>query len=221
MRRLLVPLIFGFGGVAVLVALSLWQVQRLAWKEALIAEFDAKKDAVAVALPEEADPERDAYMAVRAEGAFGEGVAHVLTSQKPGGPGFLVVQAFETDGRRILVDRGYIGETEKNLDWDAGPVVVEGNLVWPNETDGFTPKPNLERNIWFARDVDLMAEALGTELVMIAARAPTGEPSPRPVPLGHGLPNNHLQYAITWGLLAVVWLAMTLYLLVRIRRNTV
>ena len=221
MRRYLVPVIFGFGGFAVLVGLCLWQVQRLEWKRGLIAEFEARKDAVAVALPEAPEMPGDQYLAVRAEGVFGDPVAHVLTSDKFDGPGFRVVQVFVTDGRRVLVDRGYIGETEKNLDWAVGPLTVEGNLVWPNETDSFTPAPNPERNIWFARDVELMAEALGAEPVMISARAPTGDPSPRALPLGHGLPNNHLQYAITWASLAAVWLAMTTYLLVRIRRNTV
>ncbi|MEM7669843.1 MAG: SURF1 family cytochrome oxidase biogenesis protein, partial [Pseudomonadota bacterium] len=36
MRRLVVPLLFGLGGVAILVSLAVWQMQRLAWKEALI-----------------------------------------------------------------------------------------------------------------------------------------------------------------------------------------
>ena len=215
------PILFGFGGVAVLLALCIWQVQRLGWKQDLIAEFEARKAAAAVVLPTDVDPARDAYLAVLAEGTFTPEVAHVLTSQSPGGPGYLVVQAFETGGRRVMVDRGYIGETEKNATRDAGPMVVEGNLVWPRETDSFTPDPNRERNIWFARDVDLMAQALNTEPVMIVARTRTGDPAPRPIPLGHGLPNNHLQYAITWGLIALLWLAMTLYLLVRIRRNTV
>jgi len=221
MRRVLIPLIFGLGGFAVLVGLSYWQVQRLAWKEGRIAAFAATKDGGAVALPAEVDPEGDAYLAVRAEGVFHDGIAHVLTSEKGVGPGFRVVQVFETDARRILVDRGFVLEAGKDTALAAGPMEVEGNLVWPNETDGFTPMPNLERNIWFARNVELMAEALGTEPVMIAARVKTGEPSPTPLPLGHGLSNNHLQYAITWAALAAVWLAMSIYLLIRIRRNTV
>ncbi|MHA3977965.1 SURF1 family protein [Halovulum sp. GXIMD14794] len=219
-RRLLVPLLFGLGGAAVLIALCVWQVQRLQWKEGMLAEIDARMAEAAGPLPEAPSPGEDRYAPVTVDGTFGEGALHVLTSQRQGGPGYLVVQAFETgDGRRILVDRGYVTETDKAAVFDAGPVSVSGLLVWPRETDMFTPEPNLERNIWFARDVDLMSEALGTEPVLIVASQPTGDPSPRPVPVGVDIPNNHLSYAVTWGLLAALWLAMTGYLVYRITRT--
>ena len=50
-----------------------------------------------------------------------------------------------------------------------GPITVEGALRWPQETDRFTSDPDREKNIWFARDVPLMAAALGTEPVMLVA----------------------------------------------------
>lgn len=220
MRRLVVPLIFGLGGAAVLVALCVWQVQRLHWKEGMLAEISARMEQPAGPLPDAPSAEADRYAKIAVDGQFADGALHVLTSQRQGGPGYLVVQPFETgDGRRILVDRGYVTETEKAAVFDAGPVTVTGHLVWPRETDMFTPEPNLERNIWFARDVDRMAEALGTEPVLVVASAPTGDPSPRPVPVGIDIPNNHLSYAITWGLLAALWLAMTAYLVYRITRT--
>jgi surfeit locus 1 family protein len=51
-----------------------------------------------------------------------------------------------------------------------GTVTVTGNLHWPEEVDGFTPEPDLARNIWYARDVDALAAHLGTEPVLIVAR---------------------------------------------------
>lgn len=221
MRRLL-PLIFGFGGTAILVWLAVWQVQRLEWKEGLIAAIEARIGDPPVDLPAEPDPVRDAYLAVRVTGAFEDGELHVLTSERPEGPGFRVIAPFRTeDGRRVMVDRGYIPEADKKHARPPGPAEVTGNLAWPRETGRFTPEPNLERNIWFARDVAAMAAALDTAPVLIVARSPTGDPGPRPSPVSPNLPNNHLQYAITWALTAACWLAMTLYLLYRIRRNTV
>lgn len=220
MRRLLVPLIFGLGGTAILVVLAVWQVQRLAWKEALIADLAARATQSPVGVPTAPDPVRDALLSVAAEGRFVGPALHVLTSAKFEGPGFRVVMAFETDGRRLLVDRGFVREEVKDQPLDPGPVTVTGALFWPNETDSFTPEPNLERNIWFARNLETMSRVLETEPVMIVARAPTGTPSPLPQPVGVDVPNNHLQYAITWSLLAICWLGMTGYLVYRIRRNT-
>ncbi|MEM7613728.1 MAG: SURF1 family protein, partial [Pseudomonadota bacterium] len=209
-------------GFAILVSLAVWQLQRLAWKEALIAEMSGRMAAAPVDLPGAPEEAAHGFLSVLVEGAFVGEPLHVLTSAKPGGPGFRVVRGFETlDGRRILVDRGYMPEAEKDAAWAEGRMVVQGTLLWPNETDSFTPEPNLARNIWFARDLDAMAEALGTEPLLISAQQPTGEPSPRPLRVGVNLSNNHLQYAITWSLLAVLWLAMTLYLVYRIRRNSI
>lgn len=222
MRRLWLPLVFGLGGFAILVSLAVWQVQRLAWKEALISQISARMAAPASDVPEDPQEGRDGFLTVVTTGAFTGGALHVLTSAKPEGPGFRVVSPFETvDGRRLMVDRGYIPEAEKDTVFAKGPLQITGTLLWPNETDGFTPDPNLTRNIWFARDLPRMAEALGTEPILIVASQPTGTPSPRPRRVGVNLPNNHLQYAITWSLLAVFWLAMTGYLLYRLRRNTV
>jgi len=220
MRRLIVPLIFGFGGAALLVMLCVWQVQRLQWKQGVLAEISLRMEQDAGPLPAAPSDETDRYAPVVVEGVFNGEALHVLTSQRQGGPGYLVVQALETgDGRRILVDRGYVTETDKTAVFDAGPATVTGHLAWPRETDMFTPDANLERNIWFARDVDAMSEVLGTEPVLVVASLPTGDPSPRPVPVGIDIPNNHLSYAITWGLLAALWLAMTVYLVYRITRT--
>ena len=114
MRGVIFALLFGLGGAGVLVSLGFWQVQRLAWKEGVIAELDARLAAAPVPLPEAPTEARDEYLRVALEGRFGPEELHVLTSAKPWGPGFRVISAFETtDGRRVLVDRGYLPETEK------------------------------------------------------------------------------------------------------------
>ena len=221
-KQLLLIVFFGLGGSAALVALSVWQVQRLAWKEDLIARIETRMRAEPTGLPETPTQAEDNFLSVRVTGSFGAEALHMLTSARPGGPGYKVIAPLETDeGRRVLVDRGYIPEADADKPLDLGPVTVTGTLLWPDEADSFTPDPNLERNIWFAREPERMAEALNTEPVLIVANAPTGAPSPRPQPVGVNLPNNHLQYAITWALLAVLWLGMTGYFVYRARRGTV
>ena len=60
---------------------------------------------------------------------------------------------------------------QKDSDPPTGTVTVTGNLQWPQETDSFTPEPDLRKNIWFARDVPAMAAALDTREVLVVARA--------------------------------------------------
>jgi surfeit locus 1 family protein len=220
-RRIWQALVFGLGGTAILVSLGVWQVQRLTWKEGLIAELEAKLAEAPVALPETPTELRDEYTRVRVGGRFGPEELHVITSARPWGPGFRVIAPFETeDGRRVLVDRGYVPDEAKDAPRSPGEATVTGALLWPDETGFDTPEPDLGANIWFARDAAAMAEALGTAPVMIVAEdgAAEGEfPAARPVTVN--LRNDHLQYAVTWFSLAVIWLVMTAVVLVRLRRR--
>ena len=85
------------------------------------------------------------------------------------------------------------------------------------------PEPDRTGNIWFARDLPVMAAALGTAPVLVVASGIRPDPPhmPEPLRLAANVPNDHLEYAITWFSLAAVWLAMTAYLIWRIRRRTV
>jgi surfeit locus 1 family protein len=221
MNRALFLIIIGLGGVAILCALGLWQMQRLAWKQGVISGIDARIHADPVALPTVPDVDVDAYLPVTANGAFSGDTLRVLVSQKTAGAGYRLITAFETAGRRVLVDRGFVPVDVKDVTTSADVITVTGNLQWPQETDGFTPAADTENNIWFARDVPAMAATLSTEPVLIVARELTPpDPAVAPFPVDTSrIPNDHLQYAITWFSLAAIWLAMSA-LFLRRRRAT-
>jgi surfeit locus 1 family protein len=220
-RRMILPLLFGLVGAAILIGLGTWQVQRLQWKQGLIADAEAKIAMPAVALPAQPDPVADRYLSVTVQGRFLGPEAHVLTSIQGQGPGFLVIAAYQTDdGRRILVDRGFVPETAKTAPRPPREVAVTGNLNWPDDVNSATPPPDEGRGIWFGRDVAAMASALGTEPLMLVARSDTGD-GVQAQPVSATFRNDHLGYAITWFSLAVVWLGMTVSYLWRIRRRNV
>lgn len=219
-RRVVAAAIFGLAGTAVLVGLGVWQLQRMEWKEGIIAALEARLAAAPVPVPTDAEPRRDDFLRVRVEGALGEDELRVLTSLKPHGPGYRIIAPVElADGRRILADLGYVPEAMGEPAARPGPrpqrVALTGALYWPEETDGFTPEPDLARNIWFARDLAPMAEALGTEPLLVIAEAHDLGDWPQPRRLGINLPNDHLQYAVTWFSLALIWAVMSVLLIRR------
>ncbi len=223
MGRVVAIVLFGLVGVGILAVLGVWQVQRLAWKEAVLADIAARIDAAPVGLPEELERDRDRYLPVAAEGQFEGDAVRVLVSVQGSGPGFRLIQAFRTEGRRVLVDRGFLADGVAEPPAPVGTVTVTGNLHWPDEVDSFTPAPDLVRNQWFARDVDALATYLDTEPVFIVLRemsVPDTPLTPLPVTI-EGIPNNHLGYAIQWFGLALVWLGMTAFLLWRITRRQI
>ncbi|WP_068115346.1 SURF1 family protein [Tropicimonas marinistellae] len=222
MRRYSAPLVIGLAGAAVLIWLGVWQLQRLEWKEAILDEIDARILAEPVSLPADPDPTRDRFLAVKASGRTGDRDLHVLVSTRTVGAGFRIVTAFETEsGRRILLDRGFVRETQKDTPRPPVRLTVTGNLHWPDERDRFTPDNDLEANYWFARDIDAMAGELGTEpLLLIARLVSGGDGAVAPLPVDSAsIPNDHFGYAVTWFGLALVWLGMTALQLWRISRR--
>jgi len=213
--------IFGLVGTAVLIGLGTWQIKRLAWKEDLIAGLEQRLSQDPVAVPKLPDAERDAFLRVAVTGSVDGRELHVLTSQVPWGPGFRVIAPLtDPAGQVILVDLGYVPEALKDPgSRPARTVDVVGALYWPDETDGFTPPPDRASNIWFARDLVAMAEALGTKRLLIVAESHGGANWPRPLRLGVNLANDHLQYAITWFSLALIWAVMGVMLVRRERRR--
>lgn len=218
MARLLFLIIFGVAGCAVLLGLGFWQVERLAWKQSVLAEIDARIVADPVALPQTFDQDADRYMPVTVSGEIGARELHVLVSRKLVGAGYLIISEFTTDdGRRILIDRGFVSTPDKNTARATGPATITGNLHWPREVDQYTPAPDPNSETWFARDVPAMAAELGTEPVLIVAKTQT-DPAVTPIVVDtSGIPNDHLGYAVTWFSLAAIWAAMTLAFLWRTR----
>ncbi len=220
-RSVAFAVILGLAGAGVLCALGVWQLQRLEWKQGIITGAEAMMADAPIALPATLDPVADRYRAVSVTGRFTGQEAHVLTSTRERGPGFLVIAAFETGGRRILVDRGFVPETEKTVERAPKEAGVTGNLNWPDDVNSSTPPYDADRAIWYGRDLAGIASLLDTEPVLVIARADTGDGIiPQPVTTA-GFRNDHFNYAVTWFSLAAVWLGMTGYLLWRIRARTV
>ena len=197
MERLLAPLLIGVLGAAVLIGLGVWQVQRLAWKEAVLAEIDARIAAAPVALPQAPDPDADRYLPVTLSGQFGAGVLRVLVSQKRVGAGYRLISPFETEDRVVLVDRGFVKVDQTIPPAPAGQVTVTGNLHWPDDRNSSTPENDIDGNTWFARDIAPMADVLQAEPVLVIARnlSETNKPvTPLPVD-SSAIPNDHLEYA--------------------------
>lgn len=221
MRRYLFPVLLGVIGCAILIWLGVWQLQRMEWKEGLLDNIRAGIEADPVPLPAQIDPSMK-YLPVEVSGITTGDEIHALSSTKEQGGGFQVISGFVTDdGRRIMVDRGFIPQELRHAERPPVRLTIRGNLHWPDEKGSATPDPNLTENIWFARDVPAMAELLDTQPVLVVANFVQGNAQgAEPIPVAvEGIPNNHLSYALQWFMIAAVWAGMTVALIWRIRQR--
>jgi len=233
-RGLIEPTVFTVVGMAILIGLGIWQLDRKTWKENLIATVTARINRAPQDLPPRASwpqllQDRSEYIRVTFPAEFLEGQeALVYTPGSPfrpdvKGPGYwLFAPAQLAGGSIVMVNRGFVPADRKDPATRAqgtphGSVDIVGVMRWPEARGLFTPADDPKGNVWFVRDPKAMAEAHKW-----ASAAPFYIDQESPVPAGGvplpgkldvQLPDNHLQYAITWFGLAlglagvyVVWL---------------
>jgi len=213
-KRLLWPTLITLAAAALLTSLGLWQLERLQWKRALLADIHAGLSAPAVALPDEiTDPAPWNYRRVIVEGRFDHRSELYLNAiGSDGAPGYHVLTPLlRGEAMPVLIDRGWIplnakATGKRAAGQMAGPVTVHGIARVPPPVPWLVPAPDLDANLWFAVDLDAMRAAAGLPLAQVIVEA-DATPNPGGLPLGGqtrvNLPNNHLTYAITWLSLAV------------------
>lgn len=221
MARIAVPLLIGVAGIAILMSLGIWQVQRLDWKNGVLAAIDERIQAEPGPVPAMPNATSDLYAPVVVNGQTSGPELHVLVSHKKLGAGYRLITRFdEVTGRSFLLDLGFVDLELKDMARPMLTGTVEGNLNWPDDRNSSTPANDTAANIWFARDIADMSDALGTEPVLIVLREAEGlSDTIVPLPVdSSSIPNDHLEYAITWFSLAFIWFGMTAYLVWRITR---
>jgi len=232
-RPTLGPTLFTVPAVLVMIGLCAWQAQRLYWKEALIAERQARVAEAAISLPAAAgDLATVEFRKVRLEGAFQYDKELFLGARSHNGnPGYQVLTPFVlADGQTILFNRGWIPVERKPAESRAegqvaGQVVVEGLIRLPHAQAFMQPDNEPQHNMWFFIDLPAMASASGaaarTDLYVDAGAAE----NPGGYPLGGQtrieLPNDHLHYAITWGLLALALVVIYVIYHLKLQRERI
>lgn len=217
----LVPTLFTIPGVILLLVLGTWQMQRLQWKDNMVAELNERSSLPAVGLPSVVEKFSDfEYRRVRVVGEFlHDKEVHLFTGPKSarGRPGYDVLTPLKrADGSVVLVDRGWVDSDSKKPENRLetlvdGFVEVEGMVHKGELQKGFTPDNDVVKNLWFWIDISAIESYTGNQLQNMYVRALKKEGvSDLPI-AGDAVikrRNDHLQYAVTWYGLAIVLLVI-------------
>jgi surfeit locus 1 family protein len=202
-----------------LLGLGTWQVYRRTWKLDLIARVDQRVHAPPVAAPGPAQwptvtAASDEYRHVQLTGTLLNDRATRVQASTDLGSGFWLLTPLRTaDGSVVLINRGFVPP-----DWKPGassdpaaPVTITGLLRLSEPHGRFLRANEPAANRWFSRDVQAIAAARGLSHVapyFVDADASTDNAAAAQPPVGGltviAFPNNHLVYAITWYLLALM-----------------
>jgi surfeit locus 1 family protein len=210
--------VFTLVGVAILIGLGIWQLDRKVWKENLIATITARLDRAPQPLPPPASwPQltpADEYGRVTFPAEFIPGQEALVytagSAFRPDvqGAGYWVLAPARLAGGSIVViDRGFVPADRKDAASRAqgtpqGVVDIVGVMRWPEAPGLFTPQAEPQNTVWYLRDSTAIAAAKKWDAgapFYVEQEAPVSPGGwPKPGKLVVALPDNHLQYAITW-----------------------
>lgn len=219
---------------AILVGLGTWQLKRLEWKQDLLARIAALQAAEPKALDTVLDHvaegvDADYARATAVCAGLGSAPYLELYALREGQAGVRLISACRVVGGHygvVLVDRGFVADSvSARPPVDAAstsPVAVTGVLRKPERGNLFSPANTPGR--WYVRDVAAMAAALKAPkpapLFLMAETSSNPDWKalvPAPVPVD--IPNNHLEYALTWYGLAAALLGVYAALLRKRRKG--
>jgi len=226
------PNALGFGVftlilIGVFVGLGVWQLQRRIEKHALIATLDARLAAAPEALPPPSawptlSSAKDEFRRVTFSATYAKLPDVMVYSSGSGvradisGPGtWAFLPAKLAGGETVVINTGFVQNTMQDRGFEdriagrlvtGAPVTLSGYIRFPERPGTLTPKEDLPKRLWFARDHRAMAAALGWGEVApfyVDLESPVPDSgTPKPGPLQVHLRDDHMQYAITWFSLA-------------------
>ena len=222
--QLAVVLIAAVAGIVVLIGLGVWQVQRLAWKRDLIERVEQRVHAPPVAAPgreqwPNVNRANSEYLRVALQGHYQNDKETRVQAVTERGGGFWVLTPLVTDaGYTVLINRGFVPLYRDPATGSQGRIegetTVTGLLRLSEPGGGYLRANEPANDRWFSRDVAAIAAARGLgEVAPYFIDAEAREPEVAGAPIGGltviAFSNNHLQYALTWFVLALMLIAGT------------
>jgi len=217
LRPALWPTLVSLPILVLSLSLGIWQLERREWKRDILDRIATNQAAAPMTLDQllSGDPLRHEYGRVKVAGTFEHGREFFLAARSlKNKVGLQVIVPLKTDdGRVVLFDRGWVPDraaATQAAAQSSGRVELTG-LVRRSQTRArFAPENVPEKNVWFQADVPLMRKMAGAapdprlDRFFLEADA---TPNPGGVPVGGQtrleIPNDHLQYALTWFLIAL------------------
>ncbi|UTW58185.1 SURF1 family protein [Kordiimonas sp. SCSIO 12603] len=211
----------------ILSSLGTWQARKVGPKTAMLAQIEEGLTAEPIKLPVHVDdPAQLNYRKVYFSGTHGSSEPlKLFGTNVDGKPGYYLYSPVKTTfGMAVLVNWGWIPMTEDILpELPVGDVSITGVLRTSAEASSFTPANDPIGNAWYVANVHEMADAFGLRtkeyyhfrVFSDQVGAKGGLPLGGQVRVD--IPNNHLQYTITWFGLAATLLAI--YILFGLKRG--
>ena len=214
--------LLGLSGLTFLamVALGVWQLQRLGWKLDLIEQIETRAYGAPVAAAVGPAPE---YLRVHATGSFRHDLSLRVKAVTELGGGSWLLTPLATDTQVIWVNRGFVPTGAADLTLPEGTQDIEGFVRLSRDGGTLLERNRPESARWVSADLAAMSTAqdlAGTAPYYIdALHMGAAEGWPRGGLTRLSLRNSHLSYALTWFAMAALFAGAMVYVIRDLRRG--
>ncbi len=205
-RRLIAPGIAAVITFCLLIALGIWQLHRLTWKEGILAQIHAAAIAPPVPLPAHPTPFEKVFIPgtwlANKAALYGDEVHDSPHGPIPGGE--LIRPMQTTNGTVVLVDLGWIPSQTPIPLGIPQPAQPAGYLHASIPRNFLSPPDDVAHNLYYTLNVARIAAGLHLAnvapyiLIAMGPLPPPGSSLPQPAQALPTPPNNHYEYALTW-----------------------
>jgi surfeit locus 1 family protein len=205
LRRLIAPGLTALAAFCLFIALGVWQLHRLKWKEGIIAEIRAAQAAAPVKMPQTPSP----FEKVFVTGQWVPGKAALygqIVHDTPNGPasgGELIMPLRRADGQILLVDLGWVPQSVPTPLADP-PEQPAGYIHGAIDRSWFSPPDNPAHGHYYTLEPEVIGKGMELTdvapymLIAMGPLPPPGSLLPQPAQDLPTPPNNHYEYALTW-----------------------
>ena len=197
--------------IFIVLSLGTWQVFRLDLKNNLISNLENNLKKNFVSFNIDIDQEYTKVLLKKKDSKSKIFLYHL----NKGEIGFKVIVPYEVNSSLIvLVDKGWVRKDKINLIKNTllNDDVIAGYTKKITKKNLFTPNNNIKEDFLYSIDVDSLKKSLNKNiypLLIIQTSKINKDIIPNEYEVR--IPNNHLQYAITWYGLAIVTIIFFLY----------
>lgn len=236
--KLIVSAIVLVAVFSTLIVLGTWQMNRLEWKENLLANIQARSSSVPIPIDDVikayASGQDFEYQQVKVFGTFDHSKERHFFATHNGFSGYYVYTPLSFDGGIVFINRGFVpfdykDQATRQQGQVEGQVEIIGlaRAMLDQKPSSIVPDNEPDANKFFWKDLSVMAQSSGLifedpnlmKFFIDANDAPNQGGFPQGGVTIIDLPNSHLQYAFTWyGLAGTLLCIVAIFLF---RRKTV
>jgi len=221
-KKLFSSLIYSSIAIIILVSLGTWQLERLRWKTDILTSMKTSLSLPPLEISNDIikNINNYSYRQIQLTGSYlytNHFTIYSKVLNKKVGKHLVI--PFKTQYGTILVNRGFIPKDYKIPGSSETEIIkINGIVKFQQSINYFTPQNNIFKNEWYYINIDEVSEYISVPLLnfYIVEENNIDEEYPVGSQYNINIPNDHLQYAITWFSLA---LALSIFMNIFWRKN--